>query len=256
VNAPGLTLLSLERSARSSETRPRRSAPLSPLPSLQSLLQKPLADLRELGRLVHAEDKPFDAKAAADTPVSNLARVTERLVPMIDSFRRPKGAATRWWQKFSGQALERDLNFWHACSRLEATVKSGQDLVPKVHEHAHHLQRERHAAKAQAQWLAQVVLVAQKALQPQYAEHRQAPAFAEENDYWPRFARRADNLNALHSALLLNAEQMKLAQAQARAVLDRFTEVMTVLMPLWRQQVGFELFAKQFSPPSNEEPAR
>jgi hypothetical protein len=245
MNAPDFTLVPLERSARPGETRPRRSAPLAPPPSLQSLLQNPLADLRELGRLAQAEDQPFDAQA-----------VTERLVPMIDSFRRPKGSVTRWRQKFTGLALERDLSFWHACSQLEASVRSGQDWVPRVHHYAHNLQLERHAVKAQAQWLAQVVQVAQQALQPQYAEHRRAPAFADENDYWPRFARRADNLNALHNAMLLNAEQMKLAQAQARAVLDRFSEVVTVLMPLWRQQLGFELFAKQFSPPSKEEPAR
>jgi len=46
---------------------------------------------------------------------------------------------------------------------------------------------------------------------------------------------------------LLSAEQIKLAQSQANAVQDRFSEVLTVLLPLWRQRAGSELFSKQLA---------
>lgn len=223
------------------------AAKLPALPVLKLLLSAPLADVRELGQLPGSGDTPFKPKDAANSPVTQLARTTEQLVPMIDSFRRPKDGAAHWWQRFTGQALERELTFWHACTQLEATAQRGQHLLPQLRNFADSMERERQQALAEAAWLAQVTAVGQQALQPRFEVYRQSPAFADQPDYWPRFARRLDNLNALHSSALLSAEQIKLAQSQANAVQDRFSEVLTVLLPLWRQRAGFELFSKQLA---------
>ncbi len=253
MRADDLTLVPLEATARNAPQA--RAATLLPVPPLKLLLSAPLGDLRELGHIPGASDEPFKPERAADSPVTQLARTTERLLPMIDSFRRPKEGMAHWWQRFTGLALERELTFWHACTQLEGTAKRGQDLLPQVRDLALRLANEREHALSQAEWLAQVVKVAQQALLPQFERHRQAASFADQPDYWPRFARRVDNLSALHNAALLSAEQIKLAQAQANAVQDRFSEVLTVLLPLWRQRVGFELFSKQFASFSIEEPA-
>ena len=98
--------------------------------------------------------------------------------------------------------------------------------------------------RRQAQWLGEVVTHGQTALGPKHATARAQACFAAQPDYWARFGRRVDNLNALQHALVLSTEQFKLADAHAQAVLDRHTEIVTVLVPLWRQRMGFELFSK------------
>ncbi len=231
----------------------RRSDVLPPLPSLQALLQAPLHDVRQLGHIPGSSDAAFSRAQVTDSPVRQLAAVTERLVPMIDSFRRPKDGLAHWWQRFTGLALERELSYWHACTQLESAAANGKRLALQVQGVGQSLANERKRAMDEAQWLAQVVHVGQLALQPQFQSQRSAAAFADQRDYWARFARRIDNLNALHNASLLGAEQVKLAQAQADAVQDRFAEVLTVLLPLWRQRIGFELFSKQFGQTHNNE---
>jgi hypothetical protein len=77
-----------------------------------------------------------------------------------------------------------------------------------------------------------------------HTEARVKPCFAAQPDYWARFGRRIDNLNALQHALVLSTQQFKLADAHAQAVLDRHAEIVTVLVPLWRQRMGFELFSR------------
>lgn len=231
----------------------RRSDVLPPLPSLQALLQAPLPDVRLLGHIPGASDAAFNRAELTDSPVRKLAETTERLVPMIDSFRRPKDGLAHWWQRFTGLALERELTYWHACTQLENSAAAGKRLALQVQGVAQALAEERQRATQEAQWLGQVVHIGQLVLQPQFQAQRSAAVFADQSDYWVRFARRIDNLNALHNASLLSAEQLKLAQAQANAVQDRFAEVLTVLLPLWRQRIGFELFSKQFSLTNNEE---
>lgn len=52
-----------------------------------------------------------------------------------------------------------------------------------------------------------------------------------------RYERRLANIVAMHAANLLAIEQMKLAKAVLTTLLDRFTDVETLLLPVWQRQV-------------------
>ena len=52
-----------------------------------------------------------------------------------------------------------------------------------------------------------------------------------------RFERRLSNIMAMHAANLLMFEQIKLAEDVLTGLLDRFTDVETLLLPLWQRNV-------------------
>jgi len=154
-----LSLVPIE--GRPSHAPPNAVAELPALPVLKLLLSAPLADVRKQGHIPGSGDTPFKQKNAANSPVTQLTRTSEQLVPMIDSFRRPKDGAAHWWQRFTGQTLERELTFWHACTQLEATAQRGLSLLPQLRNFADGMERERQQALAEAAWLAQVTAIGQ-----------------------------------------------------------------------------------------------
>jgi hypothetical protein len=164
---------------------------------------------------------------------------------MIDSFRTPTTVHRYWWQRFTGEALEREITFWHACRHLEATASYSKQLAHKVRQLRVTLAEEQRCAHEYTQWLQQLLDIAHTVLSTANAKQRDAPQFKAVPEYWIRFSRRVENLNMLHTATLLSVAQFKLADTQAQSVLDRYAEIVTLLVPLWRQRMGFELFSRQ-----------
>jgi hypothetical protein len=52
------------------------------------------------------------------------------------------------------------------------------------------------------------------------------------------------------NAAQLSRGQFKLTAAHLLAVADRFGEVRALLLPLWKQAMGFELFAQRVARPA------
>ncbi|MBL0372066.1 hypothetical protein JJB09_08500 [Rhizobium sp. KVB221] len=52
-----------------------------------------------------------------------------------------------------------------------------------------------------------------------------------------RFDRRVANLNAMHAANAMAIEQFKLAENNLTALLDRYSEIASLLIPLWQQHL-------------------
>lgn len=63
-----------------------------------------------------------------------------------------------------------------------------------------------------------------------------------------RFARKLANLATLQTSYEMSIYQLKMARAQAIDMLDRYQEVSTVLVPVWRQHTLSILNSKQLSP--------
>jgi hypothetical protein len=225
---------------------------LPPLPSLEAILRAPLTDVRQFGELPARDEDPMQLMKGAKSPVALLARAVEELVPMIESFRAPSNSRRLLWQRFTGEALEREVTYVHACQQLEATASRAKALTSRVELLRHGLMAEVATTRAHEGWLNDVVGLGQAALGPEHAAAREASAFARVPDYWSRFSRRVDNLNALQTTLQLSVQQLLLADTQAQTVMDRYSEMVTVLLPLWRQRMGFELFSKSFDSPTEE----
>jgi hypothetical protein len=230
---------------------PRKIA-MPPTPSLEALLRAPLDDVRQLGQLPARDEDPMQLLKGAKSPVAQLARTVEELVPMIESFRTPNNMRRLLWQRFTGEALEREVTYLHACQQLEATATRAKALMGRVELLRHGLMAEVSVTRAHEAWLNEVVALGQAALSPAHALARDAAAFARVPDYWSRFSRRVDNLNALQTTLQLSVQQLLLADTQAQTVMDRYSEMVTVLLPLWRQRMGFELFSKSLDAPTAE----
>jgi|GEM_PF-4380949 len=218
---------------------------LPPLPTIDDLLRAPIADLHEFGASPSADEDPMQIMQGEFSPVAQLARVLEELVPMIDSFRTPTSLRLYWWQRFTGAALEHEITYARARELLQSTAASGKELVGSVKELRAKVYQEQLQTELYIEWLQKLLPRAQAVLGDTYASRRSAPGFKLLPDYWSRFSRRVDNLNAVLTAAMLSVEQFKLSDAHAQSVQDRYAEIITVLLPLWRQRMGFELFAKQ-----------
>lgn len=217
---------------------------LSAVPSVSELLAAPMTQLSDLGALAQRDEDPMCLMQGKRSPMEQLSRLLQELVPMIDSFRNPSSWRQSWWRRFTGEALEREVTYLHACQQLENKARLSNGLAQEIQRLRDSLRGEIQGTLHQAQWLGEVVANGQAVLGEQHTEARAKACFMTQPDYWARFGRRVDNLNALQHALMLSTEQFKLADAHAQAVLDRHTEFVTVLVPLWRQRMGFELFSK------------
>jgi len=217
-------------------------------PRIAKLLAQPLADIRSLGAISAREHDPLGLFGSKDSPVRALASVTERLIPMINSFRTTQSATQRWWKSFTGAELEREVTFFHACANLERLAASGVALSKETEALLQHAVQEKQNIAADIVELGETVAATQAVLGREYAAARDQPCFKEAGaDYWPRFSRRAENLNVLLTSLQMTQAQYDLAKTQAQSTLDRFSEVIDVLIPLWRQRTGMELFSRKSS---------
>lgn len=63
-----------------------------------------------------------------------------------------------------------------------------------------------------------------------------------------RFSRKLANLATLQASHELSVMQMKLARSQATDLLDRFTETVTILVPVWRQHTLALITTKNMNP--------
>lgn len=222
--------------------------PLPPVPTEAQMLAAPIAQLRDLGAFGERDEDPMCLMQGKRSPVEQLSRLLQELVPMIESFRNPVSLRQSLWRRFTGEALEREVTYQHACQQLESKAGTAKILAMEVQGQRDDLRHEADGVRRQARWLGNVVANGQAVLGTTHAVARAKACFAEEPDYWARFGRRIDNLNALQHALVMSTQQFKLADAHAQAVLDRHTEIVTVLVPLWRQRTGFELFSRSVTP--------
>jgi hypothetical protein len=220
------------------------SLSLPKIPTVVEMLAAPIAQLRDLGALEERNQDPMRLLKGKESPVLKLSRLLEDIVPMIESFRNPDSRRLHWWQRFTGENLEREVTYLHACEQLEVKARLANDLAIEVQGMRDTLRDEAQGVKFKAEWLSDLVERAQVVMSDINKAERSKACFVNQLDYWPRFTRRVDNLNAIKHSQLLNVEQLKLADLQAQAILDRHADIVTVLVPLWRQRMNFGIFSK------------
>jgi hypothetical protein len=179
---------------------------------------------------------------AASADAGELQQVSQQLVPLMQRV-RPKPAGPSWWRWFTGERLEQQILFDQLQRDLESLVESGERLQARLKRHAQALQDERVRLLADVRRLEVEAGALRLLLQPPRAEAlRVAGLDGEDLD---RLSRRAANLDTLASAAQLSRGQYKVTIAHLLAVADRFVEVRALLLPLWKQAMGFELFARR-----------
>jgi len=174
-----------------------------------------------------------------------LGELNRTLVPMVERF-AGQSRRQRWWNRFTGEALERDLSFGLLCERLSEAVTRGAAIAEDAAATIAALKSDRIRIDAELAALQADLALGHAVLDPARAPLRRACGAPE--DTWARLSRRVGNLETMATALALTRSQYAVAIDGARAVVDRFTETRHVLIPLWRQRMGFELFARRVAP--------
>lgn len=217
---------------------------------IAKLLAQPLDDMRSLGAVPARDHKLLDLFGSDASPVRALESVTIRLIPMINSFRIPQSTTRRWWISFTGAELEREVTYFHACASLEQLAAHGVALIREVEILLLHTVEEERLIATDIAELGETVAAAQAVLEQKYAMARQEAWFKEAGaNYWYRFSRRAENLNSLLTSMQMTQAQFGLIKSSAQSALDRFSEVVDVLIPLWRQRTGIDLFNRKNATP-------
>lgn len=178
-------------------------------------------------------------QASAET--SALMAVNQDLVPLMHQVAPPR-YQPRWWRWFTGAQLEREVMFHDLQSRIQHLAEQGEKSFGALQLQSQLLLAEDTRMHAEVARLEADLAAVQLLLSPGYSGACQAAGLTQQD--LARLARRADNLQAMATTTQLTQAQYRLAMEHARTVSDRFTEIRTLLMPLWKQAMGFELFSQ------------
>ncbi len=154
------------------------------------------------------------------------------------------GARASWWQRLSGADIEQRVvsearfgNIASIAAQIEArssTVREGVLQLDQLRE-------------AQARYIQQ--LEAHLAAGKAFAAELPVDAMALTDSPRERLLRRLTNLAALLASTEMSQLQLQLARGNALALLDRCSEVVQVLLPMW-QQSRRALFATRSTDPA------
>ncbi len=209
---------------------------------LRAFFADPVASVERLGRTSDASDETMRLLDEIGRRTRGLGELNRELLPLIERF-SARSRPQRWWSRFTGEALERELSFSRLCGQIEAAAGAGADRAAEVALTIEALRADQRRIDAEALALQAALELGHAVLDPRHAPLRRACGAPE--DTWPRLSRRVGNLEAMATALALTRAQYGVAIDTGRAMVDRFEEIRHVLIPLWRQHMGFELFARR-----------
>lgn len=179
---------------------------------------------------------------------SLLHEVNKQLVPLMASLQRDRGKH-KWWRRFTGAQLEYDLNFEDMRGTIESLAASGAENQADMARAIERLRRQYDLMAVELRLLEAETAAARLLASPAWDARRAAAGFGA--DELARLARRASNLEAMATATKLTRAQFNVAIQHARTVSDRYREIQTLLLPIWRQSVGFDLFSRQTNTKDN-----
>lgn len=136
--------------------------------------------------------------------------------------------------RFMGKDLEQELLYRHARKHLDEKIESTADLVAHLRAVLHQMSEIESSLEAESNHL-RLCIDAGKAY---LTENPQAGIPDSDLEYdrpRERFARKLTNLAALLASHEMSIQQIRLAKAQAIDMLDRYHEIITTLLPVWRQ---------------------
>ena len=175
---------------------------------------------------------------------SELMATSVRLVPLVSSFKRVRGRQ-KWWHWFTGKQLEQEVFFAATQQEIQALAAQGEQARIQLLDMIGALESQRALMSKELALLETDIAAGQLMLTPGYAQAcGQAGLDAEALN---RLSRRIANLEASAVATRLTQAQYKVAVTHANAVVDRFAEIYTLLLPIWEQAMGFELFARRLA---------
>lgn len=177
---------------------------------------------------------------SADT--GTLMEVNQQLLPLMQTFQRQLGKR-RWWRWFTGEQLEHDVRLPEVCAQVEALVHEGQSGHAGMQRQIRLLSQHWELMAGEIESLEAEIQAGQLLIAPASEAARQAAGI--DADTLARLQRRVANLQAMATATELTRAQFKVAIQHAKTVADRYVEIRALLLPIWKQALGFDLFARR-----------
>ena len=184
-------------------------------------------------------DAALAAMQQAGSGAKRLMAINQELLPLLLRLKSRGGA--RWWRWFTGETLEKQVLVDRFGTQVAPLVEQGTGLHAALVRQVALLRAERERITSRVRWLRTEANAALLLCDKSWAQACQAAGL--DRDDLARLARRAANLDTLAAAMQLNRGQLKLAVASAQATADRFAEIRTVLLPLWKQSLGLRAMA-------------
>lgn len=209
---------------------------------VRAFFRAPEAGIDALGRI---DGAGRDALALLDAVSASQRRLTELnqgLVPLIARFREP-GTTGRFWRWFSGEALEHELSFGHVCREVEASAELGVMETGTIRELIARLGTDRERLDDEIDALEDAIALGRLIASDRYEKLRAATGAPPET--WQRLSRRVGNLEAMATSLRLTQSQYAMAIEHGKTIVARFDEIRTLLIPIWYQRMGFQLFSRR-----------
>ncbi len=225
--------------------RPQRAARDELVVRVRAFFADPVGSVERLGRTGDTGDETLRLLDEIGRRTRALGELNRDLLPLIERF-TARSRPQRWWSRFTGEALERELSFGRLCERIKVAACAGTDRAAEIRATVDALDADRLRIDAELATLQAALELGHAVLDPAREPLRRACRAPE--DTWARLSRRLGNLEAMATALALTRTQYGVAIDAGRAMVDRFEEIRLVLIPLWRQHMGFELFARQAAP--------
>jgi hypothetical protein len=224
--------------AKSLDTRsPDREA-------IRRFFQNPEHALETLGAQTTTGRATLTALDDISKSTQAITQFNHQLIPLIEKFRTPD-KRTHVWRRFTGSALEHEVLFASMCAEVEAIAELAIHEVESLTKHIEQLEREGKLIERDMQTIDDAINVGQQIASDRYKPLRVASRCNE--DFVERLLRRLANLEMMANSLKLSNAQFAVAADHSRSVILRFKDIHTLLMPIWYQRMGFELFSRRVS---------
>jgi hypothetical protein len=176
-----------------------------------------------------AKGPAFDLDLLSTSPVRDIRMQIEATVALLDRMdHRVLLNRQGVFSRLTGADVEARLEFELASQEVLASVRQLRQAAENGRRIRTLLKEARDDTAGQQTHLESIIAAARELL----AASRDAEQFVV-----ARFERRLASIMAMHTANVLTIEQMNLADGVLTGLLDRLTDVDTLLFPLWQRNV-------------------
>lgn len=201
---------------------------------------------------------PGDSNTAAMNELSNLmesgavgalaGKIGEIVAKLGDADPQRIAQKPTWFERVLGREVERQVRYQVARKALDVMLNEAEGVAQRVRDTLRVLDGLLQSHTADAERLRTYIQAGREFLDENPQAGLVAAGSLEFDRPRERFARKLANLATLLSSHEMSVAQMKLTRAQAVDMLDRFSEITSVLVPVWRQHTLALITTKNMNP--------
>jgi hypothetical protein len=181
--------------------------------------------------------------------VSTLAaRIGEIVKKLSDADPERIAKPATWLEKMTGRQVERQVRYQVARKSLDELIADTEGIAQRVRDTLRTLDQMLAAHVEEASNLRAYIQAGREYLEENPDAGKVAAGAVEFDRPRERFARKLANLATLLTSNEMSVTQMKLTRAQAVDMLDRFSETVSVLVPVWRRHTLALITTKNMNP--------